>query len=407
MNRRQLLLGTIGLGFNRALQPYMKLTERFTLPPELLTHSEWLEKIQKEAQRTDFDLTQTKKSYLSILHQQRKSIDWIIPSPNYKEMYTRDTVLNLLADPDIVLIKNCVTRFLKHQSPTGQIPTYINTDENPYFNDDESTIFFLLLVGLTPQSFNKEYSQTIAKSVNYVVKKVADDNSYQTSGSTPTAPVTRYHYWIDSVQLPTPASPAFVQGLAVCALESTQRRELFNINPLFLKQLLERYRLNFVSGFPAMGVGSTVWDVSALAPDALSLLLNNQPLLSQREVIRSFNALVRKTSCYYEDGSFLGFKILSEQGNYLAPEQFSPGVELNPPGRYQNGGSWTLWDALVLYSAGRHGSEKAVSLFISRLKSDFKNKQSISNEFLATTGSQSIVTGRNNYGWNGLIARLM
>src|SRR5436190_18006721 len=126
--------------------------------------------------------------------------------------------------------------------------------------------------------------------------------------------------------------------------------------------------------------GAAVVDVSALVPEALSLYLFDRPLLSTEKVQATVEHLA---PARYPDGSFLGFKVISDAaGRYRPSAEFS-GSGDNAPGDYQNGGSWLLYDALALCAAARRGIDRRADLFWQRLRSEVSRSWA-SHEFIST-----------------------
>ena len=75
---------------------------------------------------------------------------------------------------------------------------------------------------------------------------------------------------------------------------------------------------------------------------------------------------------HYPDGSFLGYKVISDfYGGYRHDNEFIL-PQVNRPGNYHHGASWLLYDALALYVAGRHNLPGATDLFFQRLQSEVR-----------------------------------
>lgn len=373
----------------------------------ILTHQQWLKRLSEASNENARFLSDSKSVYREIANMQRSGCDWIVPSSVYPEMYTRDAILNLFAELDPVYVENVLSIFVKHQDGCGQIQTFISKEGDVARYDDESTLLFLILAAKAAQIGIKVDNTALNLAKEFLMSHISTDYSYQTLGQSTDKAHSTYHYWMDSLVLSNPASPTYVQGLALLALESCQQLGLV-VDQKIIREVRKRYQACFAAG-PALGLGSDIWDVSALAPEALSLLLFDKPLLQTDSVLKAYGEITSTAATTYPDGSFLGYKVLSKKGQYLAPEYFSPGPELNWVGSYQNGGSWLLWDSLAIYAAGRHGASKAATDFVARVKSDLRHSDSPSNEFLLTTPNipSVVVNGRGNYGWNGLVAKMI
>lgn len=407
MERRKLLKNGFWafVGLQMPLRPDFRIED---VPADtILTHQQWLRGLNGASKENAQFLSDSKSIYRDVANMQRSGCDWIVRSSAYPEMYTRDAILNLFADLDPQYVENILAIFVNHQDSCGQIQTSISKEGNVARYDDESTLLFLILAAKAVQIGINVDERSLNLAKEFLISHISSDFSYQTLGQNTDNDRSTYHYWMDSLVLSNPASPTYVQGLASLALECCQKLGL-TVDQRTIREVRKRYQACFATG-PALGLGSDIWDVSALAPEALSLLLFDKPLLRSDSVLHAYREIASTASTTYPDGEFLGYKVLSKKGHYLAPEYFNPGPELNWVGSYQNGGSWLLWDSLAIYAAGRHGSMRAPTDMVARVKSDLRHSESPSNEFLLTTPNISsvVVNSRGNYGWNGLIASLI
>ena len=81
-------------------------------------------------------------------------------------------------------------------------------------------------------------------------------------------------------------------------------------------------------------LGSTIIDVASLVGEALSLYLFDRPILSTERVEATFN---RFSKVHYPDGSFLGYKVISDfYGGYRHDNEFII-LKSTRPGNYHHG----------------------------------------------------------------------
>ncbi|HEX2987356.1 MAG TPA: hypothetical protein VHS06_04205 [Chloroflexota bacterium] len=351
---------------------------------------------------------------------------WINPGINYPEFFfCRDSFWLLAGLNDIHLSTVTVKRFREDQmlNADGHAATAFYLDgSSPQWRDrdDESTLFYILHNYLLFRLGGEIGIPSMEAAHRFVAAHVREGR-YLTTGETRSfsedgVPDERgaYHYWLDTLRIGTgegsPEVIAYNQGLLCVAL-----RALKSMGIALGEGELERAEAAYAGmvnpedecSIPQRE-GARLMDVSSLVGEALSLYLFDRPILSRERVEATFQRLNRCARVDYPDGAFLGYKVLCEaDGKYLDSGQFLCST-FNSPGRYQNGGSWLLYDGLALYAAARHGVEGAAELFAQRLRSEVRSERS-SHEFLSTNPSHS---GPNRpeelgYGWNAFLVNLL
>lgn len=350
------------------------------------------------------------------------SDDWVVPSQAYPEMYARDTFWTTAGLPPnakkLEVLQSAVDRFSRAQdASTGQIPTYIARDGRVRFNDDESTMMFIMM-NLELSKKGGSVDTTALSNAHEFLSRHVVDGRYANTGSPPSTnatdpPAGTFKYWADTViTQQTPAVITYNQGMYAVSLQALKQLGV-DVSDSELGAARTAYAsLVDANGVLRLSADSSSLDVSALAGDALSLYYFNAPLLSDATVSATLQALQRGAVYYPASGDnpqFLGFKAISApDGSYLDPQQFYTGAALDAKGNYQNGASWLLYDALALYSGARHGVPQSDGLFVARLQSEVK-KGNASHEFLRTSpgdlgGSDAY---RDGYGWNAFVGDLI
>ncbi len=359
---------------------------------ELQSHADVVAHLQQKAKSTGFDLAK----YIGMLdntaaglidHNPGLGPDypiWILPSPAYPEVYSRDAFWTLAGyekNNYLKTISDMFSQNAQHSSwnpaLNGQISTIIRKKEtNPPDGRryDESTMFWVLSAKFSGKNVVSE--PYLKASYNWLKQSVTKDGFSVVS-----------HGWIDAWEpVKTPVVSANNQGLYVVTLQAL--RDMGVAVPTEeIEAAKTAYRNLAKDGILRAYQGSTVIDVSSLMGEALSLYLWNESILDSQVV----KATIGKFApAFYEDGDFLGYKCLSnEDGSYLKESEFWE-IATRDPGNYQNGGSWLLYEVLALYAGARHSNLKTddayITRFIGRLNSEVKYDYS-SKELICTGGT--------------------
>lgn len=243
----------------------------------------------------------------------------------------------------------------------GRVPLVINAPGTVCF-DDESGLYFLIrmyhdVATLKLPVANREIASLV---LNYILNHQVRDGRFFAAG-----PSIFEHYpfspngWLDGYGYSRGDVIASNQGIFVVALEAAGRLGI-TVSPLLLSEAKNEYASLYDNQLGYMRwLGSKEYrSPDALAGEALSLYLFDRPLLSDSVVRKTLQAQV---------WSKYGMQILATRNmRYVTPNEFlnttNDGIAEEPPGWYQNGGSWLLWEYLAEYAARRQGSRQACGL---------------------------------------------
>lgn len=394
----------------------------------ILSHNQFLQQLRSSSEYSDRSINRFRSVMQAAIDDCiRDNGEWVIPSANYADYYfSRDSYWLLAATKDRRLLDIAARRFHEDQrsNPDGHIATALIKDgSRPEARDraEESTMMDVLREFERVRAGSSPDLTSLQASYQYISSQVRN-GAYITTGETRVGPdylgdeqLGTYHYWADTFRpAGRPEATAEVitynQGLLCVALRCLDQMGVA-IDRSLLQQA-ERTYSNMTN--PADGISlpqrkdSTIMDVSALVGEALSFYYFDRSLLSKEKVEAT---LKRFASVNYPDGSFLGYKIISDfYGGYRPLREFS-GYPYHPAdmaGNYQNGGSWLLYDALALYAAARHGIAGATDLLLQRVQSELRLSPS-SHEFIRTDRAHlgQSETKRDNYGWNTFVINLL
>jgi len=388
-----------------------------------VAHDRFVASLERDAERRIF-LAQIRQLLLDTAEAcVQDEGAWVVPGPNYPQsLYCRDSFWLAAALQNPTLSSNLISLLAEEEGQygDGQIPTAIYYDR--WFRtpqrDDESMLLFVLHCLLQARLGGDPPLQTLERVYGFVASHVTTAR-YVTRGETRVGPefsgrteLGAFHYWADTYRPmgraePAPAVFAYNQGLYCLALRGLCELGL-SVSPEVLPEAEAVYadmRSTRDDRSLPQREGASVVDVSALAPEALSFYFFDRPLLGAERVRAT---LGRLAATRYPDGSFLGFKVISDFGGDYRPLADFTGNPANDPGSYHNGGSWLLYDALALYAGARHGVEGCAEMLMERLASEVSRSWA-SHEYLITdrrTPGQRDPT-REGYGWNAFVAALL
>ncbi|MDO8551784.1 MAG: LysM domain-containing protein [bacterium] len=390
-----------------------------------LSHEDFVSKFNEATRNADQE--KFVADFESLMHQTAQGLvvengEWIIPSPAYAQyFFMRDSFWALMALRDKSLSEMTVRKFKEDQekySLDGHIATALThipgAPEASRDRDEESTMMYVLHNLLLKRLGGEVDKASLEKAYGFISSHV-DNGRYVTYGERRTGPafdganqLGTYHYWADTYrpsgrQEATPEVIAYNQGLYAVTLRALQEMGLA-IDPGVLQKAEQVYAqmANPVDGVSLpLKEGSSAMDVSALVGEALSLYYFDNPLLSSEKVAATLRHLAR---AYYNDGSFVGYKVISSYDGSNRPDQEFTVPSSNTSGDYQNGASWFLYDVLANYAGARHGVDDAVQLIIERSTSSVKLSWG-SHEFQSTkpTSLGASEGWRDSYGWNSAI----
>ena len=190
------------------------------------------------------------------------------------------------------------------------------------------------------------------------------------------------------------------QGLFVVALMCASKMGMEPKTSIALAQ--QNYRNLFnpkISAFPLSRQKITILDINALMGDLLAQVYFGKRLLGQADVLAHYETLKKYSKTQF------GFKcVANPDGSYLTKSEyrsksFESGIQNVMDGEYQCGGSWYLYDMLMLMDAYLDGAKDAEDLMIWRTKLEFAAGDS-THEFINTiTGAPH----QPNMGWNAAV----
>lgn len=351
--------------------------------------------------------------------------NWVIPSKAYGDyFFSRDSFWLLAALKNPRFSQEAVRKFQEDQTenPDGHIATalqVVTPRRREGDRDEESTLIYVLHNYLVAQMGGKVDKASLGRAYGFIASHVKDGR-YVTTGEKRTGSdfdgvnqVGTYHYWADTFRpagrsQATPEVISYNQGLYCVALNCLEKMGV-SLDPKIRQQAEEVYAklVNPEDGLSLpQREGTTIMDISALAPEALSLYFFDKPLLPNERVEATLTHLAK---VYYPDGKLLGFKVISDYyGRYRPDKEFSGSPDNFPAGNYQNGGSWMLYDVLALYAASRHNVPGAKELFTQRLASEVRHSWA-SHEYLSTNPQTLGLSEsyRDGYGWNTFVLNLL
>lgn len=187
------------------------------------------------------------------------------------------------------------------------------------------------------------------------------------------------------------------QGLFVTALMCAEKMGLTTTVPV--EQARRNYENLFrqeIGGFSMSRLKNSQLAADALMGDLLAQVYLGKALLPSAKVLTHYETMKRVAKTEY------GFKNLCNvDGSYLKQEQydspsFKSAITKVNDGEYMCGGSWYLYDMLLLMDAYLHGAKDAEDLMIWRTKLEFELGGS-AHEFINTASGKAT---QPNYGWN-------
>ena len=246
---------------------------------------------------------------------------------------------------------------------TGQMPTSIFAFGKEGFRfPDESTLYYPIFAWQAEVENGVELSpkhiEAVRRAVGYITRRL-DSNGFLYND-----PVLheddRRTYWADELMLPEADVVAFKQGLAAVALRAAFSLGITEdlYSAAFAEKGYRRLAEQYDGRLPLSL--KTGWrDVSALYPEYLSIVLFNQKMLDDAVVKNTIASFATRTP---EDTEIpdVGFRvILDEEGGYIPEDRFIavtfPQEFMDTPGRYQNGGTWLIWDHAAWVVGRLHG----------------------------------------------------
>lgn len=300
---------------------------------------------------------------------------WLRPAPAYHGSWVRDSFwTSAILGADVG--RRSLAHFGARLTPDGQAPTKLESPNGEaHYYDDESTLIYLIWA----YRDNGPPTHRRAQAWSWVSNHVAD-GFYWTQGGT-------FHTWHDTFLFAERDVASYNQGLYAVAAMAAQRMGLATPREVALAARAYRRLFRADLGYLPVSLKLDHHDASALVGEFLARQIFKVSLLDDSAVVSTVRRLPRAGD---------GFLILSARdGSYLDASAFFTPVA---PGRYQNGGSWVLYDALSWASAWMAGMDEARAMPIKRLTAE--TNDGTLYEYLPTGPDARQFPLHRDYGWS-------
>lgn len=330
----------------------------------------------------------------------------LLSSWTYPGTFIRDALFwGPLALGDPALGWECYQWFAESQLDSGQIRTAVPitpADEHALEpKDDEGSLLFVIASDwLRRNGFQPDFGRVI-RAWEWANTHVQDHRYWSSPGP--------FRYWADTVSPDRRETIAYNQGLLCLA-----RRAMLNmglgVTEDDARAAQAGYRAFYDSARRYVRLGrqsqfASAQDVSAIFPEFISRVLNNEPILADAMIANHVARITRNAAVFFPDGRIAGLKILSSSsGAFLPPKWFHvPG--LHWPGNYVNGAHWPPYTLVALALAYAVTREPRYAEYIAQLVEYELNLDGQSKEFLRLTPGAvgAFDPERNNYTGNILV----
>ncbi len=319
-------------------------------------------------------------AYMNLrVNETKKSKYWVVPAIEYaNKQYSRDAFWI-----SMVLPENFAAQCYENEAYNDKT-----------FGGAERPLFTIIWAYKTLQKGGQIDTARVRRILEVTEKHVVD--GYY-SGYIKGTVGGGWQGWADNLSFEKEDAISNNQGLFVVALMCAEKMGIKSKTPVSLA--LANYQQLFnakTNAFPLSKQKDTVLAVDALMGDLLAQVILGKTLVSDQFALAHFETMKAKAK------TVNGFKVFcNADGSYLNLEQyrcksFESAIEKVIDGEYQMGGSWYLYDMLMLMDAHIHGAKDAEDLMIWRTKIEFA-KGNTTHEFINT------VTGKPfkpNMGWN-------
>lgn len=309
----------------------------------------------------------------------------ILPSPAYSSPYLRDSFWATQTYNQRSFSLSILNRFASAERKDGDPPTFFVTPyQHPTYHDDESASLLLIWAYRAQTLYGQSAPRVeLQKDLTYLLGRVFHGYVVSPAGS--------YRSWWDSYVAPTEATQSYNQGLYVVALRSAKALGLtLPKHSITLAEQAYRSLYNPTLGYLPQSTTLPATDSSALTGEFLSMWLFHRPILTDVMVRHTVTTLPQFDA---------GYRVVALPGGVAFPTTASMGK----PGDYQNGGSWLLYDALSIASAGLHGAPNMVEKLQARLALEFRHEATL-HEYLQTDPSLPYYGSeppfRNRFSWD-------
>jgi len=321
--------------------------------------------------------------YMNLrVNESKKSTYWVVPAVEYSNIqYCRDAFWISTMLPDSMSAQ-CLKNELDSVNHYAEYPLYIP-----------------IWAWRTKAKGGDVDLVKVQKYIDVIEKHVRDGCYYSFDKNDGRHD---FQYWNDMIAFDTTDVISYNQGLLAVALNAAEKLGLKNQTTAKLAASKYKALYNAKLGFlPVSRMKDSILSPDVLVGDLLSQLYFGTSLLGNEIVTNHTKSIISKSKTPY------GYKITSNaQGKYLQRDAFDDGNYVSqvnrdklPEGKYQHGGSWTLYDMLFLMDAYLYHIPGIEREIVWRAGLDFK-LGATSYEYINT------VTGepwKPNMGWNSAI----
>lgn len=300
---------------------------------------------------------------------------WMRPAPAYNGDWLRDAFWTTgILGSDVG--RRALSHFGARLTLDGQAPTKLDpTDGAATYYDDESTLLYVIWTARD----DAQPLERVIRAWQWISRHVVDGAYWTPTGT--------FHTWHDLLLFPSRDVASYNEGLYVVAAMAAN--ELGVATPSDVDAAALAYRRLYRSDLGYLPVSRHLdfHDASALTGEFLARTVYDRSILDDEVVVSTVRALTRSGE---------GFLVLSARDRgYLDPSAFFTPIER---GRYQNGGSWLLYDAISWSTAWMAGADEAGGMAMNRLQAE--SADGTLYEYLPTGALAGTAPAHSQYGWD-------
>ncbi len=312
--------------------------------------------------------------YLIRKNHRHESNYFIIPHINYSgKQYLRDAFHQTTTLPDDLM----------YECYKAVYPERFTYAENPF-------LYILWSYRVYRKGYNVNF-RYVKKAFNFIKRHTKNGwyipPQYQSGNN------LGWKSWFDTFYFDKDDSPAYTQSLYYPALLALKNMGFSVINDyidLVMNNYISLY--NPEKKYIRFSRKLNHLSVDVLVGELFSYIYFNKKVLTPEIVTDHYNTLLKSKTKY-------GFKnIATLKGNYLEENEYgekNPYVSLYGKGNYQFGGSWFLYDMMMLLAVFIHGIDTSEEM-LWRTNIEFKDSLSLA-ECLSTIDGKP---EKQNQGWN-------
>ncbi|MEI8039246.1 MAG: hypothetical protein WCJ14_12725 [Verrucomicrobiota bacterium] len=325
-------------------------------------------------------------AYMNLrVNETGRSRFWVVPSIDYaNKQYSRDSFwISMVLPPEYS--KSCFEHESRYDSK---------------FIGAERQLFALIWAyrnSLSGATVDKQRVERILRIV-----EAQAPNGYFSGFNPDVKSQGTFQGWADLLAFDKDDTITNNQGLFVTALMCAQAMGIEPHVPV--PQALKNYQDLYNPGLAAYPLSlkrNQILAVDPLMGDLLAQVYLGKALLPDAHVLAHFETLKQKAKTAF------GFKVFSAaDGGYLALDQYGTKTaksamsgDQTQNGNYQCGGSWYLYDMLMLMDAHLHGAKDAEDLMIWRTTLEFAAGGTTHEYINTVTGKPA----KPNMGWNAAV----